>query len=135
MLAALVEDFTLSHAFLNEFERMGYRSAIRQLILAVPDDDISREAILLARLAGFAIPAGRDLGDAATVESGDRSRLLALEPTRLRVTAALARGRAAPDPDHARAWAAPVFQRAMADLEAGKASGVVLITLQAPYRL
>ncbi len=135
MLAALVEDFSLSYAFLNEFERMGYRTAIRQLILAVPDDDISREALLLARLAGFATPAGRDLGDAAMVLSGDRSRLLASEPTRLRVTAALSRGRATPDPDLARAWAAPLFRRALADLEAGKASGVVLITLQAPYRL
>jgi hypothetical protein len=135
MLAALVEDFSLSYAFLNEFERMGYRTAIRQLILAVPDDDISREALLLARLAGFAIPAGRDLGDAAMVFDGDRSKLLDLEPTRLRVTAALARGRASPDPDLARAWAAPLFRRALADLGAGKASGVVLLALQAPYRL
>jgi hypothetical protein len=135
MLAALVEDLSLSYAFMNEFERMGYRTAIRQLILAVPDDDISREALLLARLAGFAIPAGRDLGDAAMVFEGDRSELLGLEPTRLRVTAALARGRASPDPDLVRAWAAPLFKRALADLEAGKASGVVLLTLQAPYRL
>lgn len=136
MLAALVEDFSLSYAFMNEFERMGYRTAIRQLILACPpDDEISREAMLLARLAGFALPAGHDLGDAAMVLTGDRSALLDLEPTRLRVTAALARGRATPDPALARAWAAPLFRRALADLEAGKASGVVLLALQAPYRL
>ncbi|HEX5136776.1 MAG TPA: hypothetical protein VFY93_07390 [Planctomycetota bacterium] len=135
MLAALVEDFSLSYAFMNEFERMGYQTAIRQLVLAVPDDDISREALLLARLAGFAIPAGRDLGDAALVVSGDRTKLLDAAPTRLRVTAALARGRLSPDPDLAKAWAAPLFEKAMADLEAGKASGVVLLTLQSPYRL
>lgn len=135
MLAALVEDFSLSYAFMNEFERMGYRKAIRQLILAVPDDDMSREALLLARLAGFAIPANRTLGDAALVISGDRSKLLDLEPTRLRVTVALARGRLSPDPEVARAWAAPLFKGAMAELEAGNASGVVLLTLQSPYRL
>jgi hypothetical protein len=136
MLAALVEDFTLSYAFMNEFERGGYRTAIRQLILAIPaDDDMSREALLLARLAGFAIPAGRDLGDARMVLTGDRSGLLDLEPTRLRVTAALARGRATPDAELARAWAAPLFRKALAGLESGETSGVVLLALQAPYRL
>jgi len=135
MLAALVEDFGLSYAFMNEFERMGYRKAIRDLILAVPDDDISREALLLARLAGFAIPAGRSLGDAEMVVSGDRSSLLGLEPTRLRVTAALARGRPSPDADLVRAWAKPLFDRALKDLHGGKASGLVLLTLEAPYRL
>lgn len=136
MLAALVEDLTLSYAFLTEFERAGYRSAIRRLILSIrATDEISREALLLARLAGFAIPAGRDLGDATMVLGGDRSALLDLEPTRLRVTAALSRGRACPDPVLAQAWAAPLFREALLEVESGRTSGVVLLTLQAPYRL
>jgi hypothetical protein len=135
MLAALVEDFSLSYDGLDQFERSSYRTAIRKLILAVADDDISREALMLARLAGFSTPAGRDLGVAQLVVSGDRTLLLAGEPTRLGVTVALARGRASPDPEAARAWAAPLFERAMADLEAGRATGLVLLSLQAPYRL
>jgi len=135
MLAALVEDFSLSYAFLNEFERTAYQTAIRRLILAVPEDDISREGLLLAHLAGFSVPAGRTFGDAELVVSGDRARLLDLAPTRLRVTAALARGRPSPDTELARAWAAPLFKQAMQELADGKTSGLVLLTLQAPYRL
>ncbi len=135
MLAALVENFGLSYASLDEFEQREYLEAIRKLILAVPDADISREALLLAHLAGFAIPAGRDLGEAQLVVSGDRTRLLALEPTRFRATVAFARGRSSPEPERARIWAAPLFERAMADLRSGNASALVLLTLQSPYRL
>lgn len=135
MLAALVEDFALSYDGLNEFERQEYRIAIRRLTLSVPDDDISREGLLLAQLAGFST-AGRDLGEAGLVPSGNRTGLLALEPTRLRATVAFARGsRVALDADQTRAWAAPLFERAMADLKAGKSSALVLLTLQSPYRL
>lgn len=134
MLAALVEDFALSYDGMDDFERKDYLEAIRKLVLSVPDDDISREALLLAHLAGFAIPAGR-LGEAASFGSPDRAQMLALEPTRLRATLALARGRSSLDSERARAWAAPLFGRAMADLKGGKASGLVLLTLQAPYRL
>lgn len=136
MLAALVEDFALSYDGLNEFERQEYRIAIRKLTLSVPDDDISREGLLLARLAGFSLPAGRDLGEAGLALSGNRTGLLAMEPTRLRATVAFARGsRVALDPDQTRAWAAPLFERAMADLKAGKTSALALLTLQSPYRL
>lgn len=134
MLAALVEDFGLSYDSLDEFERKDYLEAIRKLVLSVPDDDISREALFLADLAGFAIPPGR-LGEAQLAASADRATLLGLEPTRLRATIALARGRSNLDPDRVRDWAAPLFERALADLAGGNASGVVLVTLQSPYRL
>jgi hypothetical protein len=134
MLAALVEDYSLSYASLDAIQRMDYVVAIRKLILAVPDDDMSREALLLARLAGFPVPSGR-LGEAELAVSADRAALLALEPTRLRVTAALARGRSNLDPERARAWAAPLFDRALADVKGGRVSGLVLLTLQSPYRL
>lgn len=134
MLAALVEDFSLSYDFLDEFERKDYLTAIRKLIRSVPDDDISREALLLAHIAGFSIPPGR-LGEAEAFGSADRAQLLALEPSRLRVTLVLARGRSTLDADRVRAWAAPLFERAMAELRGGKVSGLVLVTLQSPYRL
>jgi hypothetical protein len=134
MLAALVEDFGLSYDSLDEFERKDYLEAIRKLVLSVPDDDISREALFLADLAGFAVPPGR-MGEAQLAASADRAMLLGLEPTRLRATIALARGRSNLDPDRVRDWALPLFERALADLKGGNVSGVVLVTLQSPYRL
>lgn len=134
MLAALVEDYGLSYAALGPIERMDYVVAIRKLISAVPDDDISREALLLAHLAGFQVPGGR-LGEAELALAGDRSRLLALEPTRLRAAAAMARGRSNLAPEAVAGWAAPLFERAIADVRAGRAGGLVLVTLQSPYRL
>ena len=58
---------------LDAFERMECQHAIRQLILAVPDDDISREALLLAHLAGFAVPKGK-LGEAMLAVSGTEQK-------------------------------------------------------------
>ncbi len=134
MLAALVEDYSLAYPILDAMERMDYQVAIRKLILGVPDDDISREALLLASLAGFTIPSDR-LGEAQLALSGDRVPLLGLEPTRLRATVVLARGRSSLDPEQVRAWAAPLFERAVSDLRAGRGSALVLVTLQSPYRL
>ncbi len=134
MLAALVEDYGLAYPSIDAMERMDYQVAIRKLILAVPDDDISREALLLARLAGFAVPEGR-LGEAQLAVSGDRDPLLGLEPTRLRATVVLARGRSSLDTEQVRAWAAPLFERAMGEFRAGNTSALVLVTLQSPYRL
>jgi len=134
MLAALVEDYSLAYPSLDASERMDYQVAIRKLILGVPDDDISREALLLASLAGFTVPSDR-LGEAQLAISGDRIPLLGLEPTRLRATVVLARGRLSLDPEQVRAWVAPLFERAVSDLRAGRGSALVLVTLQSPYRL
>jgi hypothetical protein len=135
ILAALVEDYALSYEDLDEQARAEYARAIGRLLLAVPDDEISREALVLASLAGFAIPAGRPLGEAEHLASNGRAALLAKEPTRLRATAVLARGPTALDPATVRAWAKPLFERAIGQIRAGEASGLVLLTLQAPYRL
>jgi hypothetical protein len=134
MLAALVEDYGLSYAALDPIERMDYVVAIRKLLRLVPDDDISREAMLLAKIAGFGIPAGR-LGEAEIALGTDRASLLGLAPTRLRAAVAMARGRSNLDTGEVARWAAPLFEGAMADLKAGRGGGLVLVTLQSPYRL
>jgi hypothetical protein len=134
MLAALVEDYGLSYAALDPIARMDYVVAIRKLIAAVPDDDMSGEALLLAHLAGFPVPGGR-LGDAELALASDRTSLLGLEPTRLRVAAAMARGRSNLAPEEVARWAGPLFERAIADVMAGRAGGLVVVTLQSPYRL
>jgi hypothetical protein len=135
LLAALVEDFGLAYDDLREEERIEYVGAIRRLTLAVGDDEISREALALAVMAGFPVPAGRNLGAAELLLKGDRATLLEGPPTRLAVTAVLARGHLSPDRGRVRAWARGLFEQAVADVGSGKVSAVVVLTLQAPYRL
>ena len=135
ILAALVEDYALSFDELREEERGEYVRAIRKLVLAMGDDDISREALALASMAEFPIPAGRDLGVAAALLGGERDVLLERPATRLTATAVLARGHLSLERGRVRAWAQGLFERAVADVEARRVSAVVLLTLQAPYRL
>jgi hypothetical protein len=136
-LAALVEDYALAYDDLSDHDRRRYQRAIRDLLFReLPEGEISREALLLASLAGFAVPAGAGIGEAeALLRSADRALALSLEPTRFRVTLTLARGAHAPDAERARAWAAPLFERAIAEIRGGNTSAVVLLALQAPYRL
>lgn len=135
LLAALVEDYGLAYDDLREEQRLEYVSAIRGLTLAVGDDDISREALALAAMAGFPVPAGRDLGPAGLLLGGNRATLLEGPATRLTATAVLARGHLSPDRGRVRAWAFGLFEQAVADVGSGRTSGVVVLTLQAPYRL
>ena len=61
--------------------------------------------------------------------------LLAGPASRLTATAVLARGHLSPDRGRVRAWVFGLFEQAVADLGSGKVSAVVVLTLQAPYRL
>jgi len=135
ILAALVEDYCLAYEDLREEERLEYVSAIRHLTLAVGSDEISCEALALAEMAGFPVPAGRDLGVAELLLRGDRTALLEGPPTRLAVTAVLARGHLSPDRDRVRAWVRGLFDQAVTDVGSGKVSAIVVLALQAPYRL
>jgi hypothetical protein len=135
MLAALVEDYTFAYSDLREEERTEYVRAIRRLTLAVRDDAISREGLVLAAMAGFPVPAGRNLGPAGLLLKGDRGTLLDGPPSRLAATAVLARGHLSLDRGRVRAWVRGLFEQAVADVGSGKASAVVVLTLQAPYRL
>ncbi|MHC4670097.1 MAG: hypothetical protein ACYTFD_17040 [Planctomycetota bacterium] len=135
ILATLVEDYTLSFDELHEEQRSEYVRAIRRLILAVGGDEISQEALALASLAEFPVPAGRDLGAAATLLNGTRAGLLRRPPSRLTATAVLARGHLSLDRGRVRTWVSGLFEQAVAEVEDGRVSGVVLLTLQAPYRL
>jgi len=136
MLAALVEDYSLAYDDLSDQRRGEYVRRIRDLTLRVGGDDMAREALVLADLAGFPIPAGRDLGAAAALRDGDRSGLLDRPATRLLATVVLARGQSLPpDRERVRTWAAGLFREAADRVAAGDTSGVVLLTLQAPYRL
>jgi hypothetical protein len=109
-------------------------SAIRRLIVAVGRDAISREGLALAALAGFPVPA-RDLGAAGLLLEGDREALLEAPPSRLAATVVLARGHLSPDRGRVRAWVSGLFEQAVADVGSGGVSAVVVLTLQAPYRL
>jgi hypothetical protein len=135
MLAALVEDYGLAYEDLREEQRLEYVRAIRRLTLMVGDDDASREGLALAAMAGFPIPAGRDLGAAGLLLDGNRATLLDGPATRLAATAVLARGHLSPDRGRVRAWVIGLFEQAVADVGSGKASAVAVLTLQAPYRL
>jgi len=134
-LAALVEDYTLAYEDLREEERTEYVRAIRRLTLTVGGDEISREGLALAAMAGFPVPAGRDLGAAELLVRGDRTTLLDGPPSRLAVTAVLARGHLSLDRGRVRAWVSGLFEEAVAEVGSGKVSAVVVLTLQAPYRL
>jgi len=88
----------------------------------------------LAQLAGF----DRAVDLAPDRRLGRRlveAREPAGTPTRLAVTAALARGHGVADADAVRDWAAPLFRRSVQELRAGRVSGLALLNLQAPYRL
>jgi hypothetical protein len=135
MLAALVEDYSLAYEDLREEERTEYVRAIRGLILEVGDDEIAREGLVLATMAGFPVPAGRDLGAAGLLLAGDRATLLDGPPSRLAATAVLARGHLSLDRGRVTAWVSGLFEQAVADVGSGKVSAVVVLTLQAPYRL
>lgn len=135
VLAAFVEDYALAYDALHPDDQLEYSKAIQALIARVEDDPISREALALAQLADFGVPAGRDLAEAAVLLGGDRAPLLARKPSRLSATVVLARGHQSLDRDRVRAWARPLFVQAMAELSQGNVSGVVLLALQAPYRL
>ncbi|MHC4133606.1 MAG: hypothetical protein ACYS0K_01355 [Planctomycetota bacterium] len=134
-LAALVEDYALAYEDLREEERIEYVSVILRLIRAVGQDEISREALALASMAGFPVPAGRNLGVAGLLLGGDRGALLDGPASRLTATAVLARGHLSLDRGRVRAWVRGLFEQAVADVGSGKASAVVVLTLQAPYRL
>ncbi|MHC4973558.1 MAG: hypothetical protein ACYTG3_14625 [Planctomycetota bacterium] len=135
LLAALVEDYGLAYEDLREEERTEYVRAIRGLTLRVGDDAISREGLALAALAGFPVPAGRDLGAAGLLLGGDRGPVLDGPPSREAATAVLARGHLSLDRGRVRAWVFPLFEQAVADVGSGRVSAVVVLTLQAPYRL
>jgi len=135
ILTALVEDFTLSYDNLLAEDRTEYVQLIYRLIDRVSDDAESREALALARMAGFPVAEARQLGDYELLFAGDRSRLLDRPPTRIRATIVLARGQAAPDGARVKDWARPLFEKALADLKSGRTPGWALLTLQAPYRL
>ncbi|MHC4339539.1 MAG: anti-sigma factor family protein [Planctomycetota bacterium] len=134
-LTALVEDYVLSHPMLSEPERNEYVVLITDLIDRVGDDEDAHEGLALARMAGFHVPQGRNLGDAAHLPNGGRARLLVRRPTRLAATVVLARGQESPDRERVRAWVRPLFDRAQEDAQAGESLALAVLTLQAPYRL
>jgi len=138
VLAALVEDFALSFDDLDAYDRERYNARIHALIRDVAAhpvlDPFDREGLALAQLAGF----DRAVDLAPDRRLGRRlveAREPAGTPTRLAVTAALARGHGVADADAVRDWAAPLFRRSVQELRAGRVSGLALLNLQAPYRL
>lgn len=135
LLAALVEDWALAYEDLRDEERTEYARAIRGLVLRVGDDPASREGLALAAMAGFPVPAGRDLGPVGLLEGGDRASLVSGPASRVAATAVLARGHLSLDRGRVRAWVAGLFEAAVADVGSGEVSAVVVLTLQAPYRL
>lgn len=135
VLAALVEDYGLSYESLPAEERRLYTRMIYDLIGRMGDDEAAHEGLALAKLAGFPIPEGRSLGRAAALLEGDRASLLSGPATRLTVAAVLAKGPLPADRDRVRNWARPLFDAAVAEIEAGRVSGEALLALQAPYRL
>lgn len=138
LLAALVEDYGLAYEDLREEERTEYVRAILGLVVRVGDDPISREGLALAAMAGFPVPAGRDLGPVGLLvkgDDGDRGVLLSGPTSRVAATAVLARGHLSLDRGRVQAWVSGLFRQAVADVGSGKVSAVVVLTLQAPYRL
>ncbi|MHC4931590.1 MAG: hypothetical protein ACYTGV_05295 [Planctomycetota bacterium] len=134
-LTALVEDYVLSHSMLSEPERNEYVVLITRLIDRVGDDEEAHEGLALAGMAGFHVPAGRNLGVAAHLPNGRRAGLLVRRPTRVAATVVLARGQESPDRARVRAWVRPLFDRAQEDAEAGESLALAVLTLQSPYRL
>jgi len=134
-LAALVEDYGLACMQLSADQRSGASHRIRRLIADLAAvDPAAREGLALAKLAGFQTP-HIDLRDAAVLLSDRREALLGEPPTRLRVTAVLARGESVPDRERVREWARPLFEHARELLADPARRAEALLTLQAPYRL
>jgi len=133
-LSALIEDYSLSYDHLSFEERVEYFSLIRRLILTVGTDAASCEALALARKAGFAVPAGIELGEAECLISDRPAALLDRPATRLSATAVLARGQVFPSRERIRAWLRPLFETAR-DHGIEQDPAEALLTLQAPYRL
>jgi hypothetical protein len=52
----------------------------------------------------------------------------------MRATLVLARGHDPLERERVRAWVRPLFEQAMRDLAAERATAVAVLTLQAPYR-
>ncbi len=138
ILAALVEDYGLSFDDLSTDERECYSTRIDALIRGVAArrslTGFDREGLALAQLAGFQravdLAADKRLGRELV-----RARAPEGDPVRAAVTAVLARGHTVRDPARVKAWAAPLFDRSVADIHAGRVTGLVLLNLQAPYRL
>ena len=134
-LAALVEDYGLACTLLSADQRARASYRIRRLVDEVAAaDPAAREGLALAKLAGFQTPR-IDLREAAVLLADRREALLDQPPTRLRVTAVLARGETLPDRERVRAWARPLFEHARALLADPARRTEALLTLQAPYRL
>jgi len=131
VLAALVEDWTLSFDELAEYDRIEYVSSILRLVGAMGEDEASREGLAVAARAG--IPTlNRNPG----ILAADLFTLLGAPATRLSATAVLARGHKPSRSDHdIRDWLRSLFERAKAAIEAGKPVPLAVLTLQAPYRL
>lgn len=131
ILTALVEDWVLSYERLGEQDRAQYARAMTRLIHNVGDDDASLEGLALARAAGLAVPKTRTLGifDESVDDLIDRA------PTRLSVARVLEGGRRHLALAPIKAWAKPLFDRAKAQIEAGKPSALAVLALQSPYRL
>ncbi|MDH3591705.1 MAG: hypothetical protein OER88_07495, partial [Planctomycetota bacterium] len=136
LLAALVEDYSLAYADMSDERRLEYTRAIRELIQSVSAaDPMAQESLVLAKMAGFYVPSARPLGRAALLEAGDRAALLDAPADRFGATIVLARGRLSVQRSRVKAWSRDLFDRAVKEIEAGNRSGLVLLTLQAPYRL
>jgi hypothetical protein len=133
-VAALVEDYALSWESLLEEERSIRVAAILRGLRRLDASEAACEARALVQLCGIARDAG-ELGAAAALLGGPREHLLRSEPTRLAVTAAMARGPSRLDPQQLRAWARPLFERALARVADDPASPEALLVLQSPYRL
>ncbi len=131
VLAALVEDWTLSFDQLAEYDRIEYVSSILRLVAAMGEDEASREGLAIAARAGIPMPS-RDLG----ILAADPFTLLGVPATRLSATAVLARGQKQSKPDNVmRDWLRSLFERAKAAIEAGRPAPLAVLALQAPYRL
>ncbi len=132
MLAALVEDWTLSFEQLDEHERLEYVEAILRLVRTLGDDEASREGLAIASRAHIPMPSRRDLG----VLAKKPFSLLGFPATRLSATAVLARGQKLSSPDDiVREWLRPLFEGAKATILTKEPAPLAVLTLQAPYRL
>jgi len=131
MLAALVENWALSYTELSPEERLDYARAMTRLIRNLdPAREAAREGLAIARMAGLELPGTKRLGifDERVVD------LIEREPTRLSVTLVLSHMNRDMDVARVKAWAAPLFERAKAQVAGKKPAPLAVLTLQAPYR-
>ena len=132
MLAALVEDWALSYTELGPEERLGYARGMTRLIRELdPSTEPAREGLAIARMAGLELRGATGLGifDERVVD------LIERDPTRLSVTLVLSHMNRDIDMARIKAWAAPLFERAKAEIDGKKPVPLAVLTLQAPYRL